>query len=237
MSRIDLLKLSAEEFHIHLSDLQLEQFDLYYHLLIEWNEKMNLTAITKYDDVVIKHFLDSIAIGKFISFPDQATLLDVGTGAGFPGIPLKILFPNLTVVLLDSLNKRVLFLNHVIDQLHLSKITACHGRAEDFAKDEDYREKFDFVVSRAVANLSSLSEICLPFVKVGALFISYKSEKAEEEMVDAGNAIHLCGGELKECFSFHLHSDFERKLICIKKLHSTPMKFPRKAGIPFKKPL
>lgn len=238
MSNIDLLNNSATAFGINLSSQQLKKFDLYYELLIEWNEKINLTAITDYDEVVIKHFLDSISIIKYISFHPDSYVLDVGTGAGFPGIPLKILFPDMRLVLLDSLNKRINFLNCVIDNLNLNKVKTVHGRAEDLAKDTLYREQFDFVVSRAVANLSSLSELCLPFVKVGSEFISYKSEKANDEILSANQAIQKLGGKIQNCFHFNLPgTDYERNLVCIEKIMKTPLKYPRKAGTPLKKPL
>ena len=217
------------ELGITLSEEQKTQFLQYYELLVEWNSFMNLTAITEFDQVITKHFLDSLSLVK---------VCDVGTGAGFPGIPLKIAFPEVEVVLLDSLNKRVKFLNEVIGQLGLSKITAVHGRAEDFARQKDYREQFDLVVSRAVANLSSLSEYCLPYVKVGGRFVSYKSGKLNEELAAAQKAIHVLGGEAKEPVYFQLTgTEDERSFVCIKKGKATPKKYPRKAGTPAKEPI
>lgn len=232
------LKEDALKFKIDLSDEQLSQFYNYYEMLIKWNETINLTAITDFDEVLKKHFLDSISIGRILGQNEIISLFDVGTGAGFPGIPIKIAFPNIEITLLDSLNKRVNFLNQVIDSLGLEKITAVHGRAEDFAKKELYREKFDVCVSRAVANLSSLSELCLPFVKVGGKFISYKSEKAMEELELSQNAISLLGGGNVSCDAFTLPgADLQRTFIIIQKVKETPLKYPRKAGIPIKRPL
>lgn len=223
---------------IRLSEHQIDQFLKYYELLVEWNEFMNLTAITEYDEVMKKHFVDSLSLIKTYDVSREATVIDVGTGAGFPGLALKIAYPNLKVTLLDSLNKRINFLNEVITQLGLSGIDTVHGRAEDFAKPYKLRGKYDLCVSRAVANMSTLSEYCLPFVKVGGEFISYKSEKIGEEMNNAKNAITLLGGKLERSEEFYLpDSDIYRNLVVIKKVKETPKKFPRKAGLPAKEPL
>lgn len=223
---------------IRLSEHQIDQFLKYYELLVEWNEFMNLTAITEYDEVMKKHFVDSLSLIKTYDVSREATVIDVGTGAGFPGLALKIAYPNLKVTLLDSLNKRINFLNEVITQLGLSGIDTVHGRAEDFAKPDKLRGKYDLCVSRAVANMSTLSEYCLPFVKVGGEFISYKSEKIGEEMNNAKNAITLLGGKLDRSEEFYLpDSDIYRNLVVIKKVKETPKKFPRKAGLPAKEPL
>lgn len=223
---------------VELSERQLEQFLIYYEMLVEWNEKINLTAITEYDEVMKKHFIDSVSLIKAYDVSRNSTLIDVGTGAGFPGLALKIAFPNLQVTLLDSLNKRILFLNEVIEKLGLTGITALHGRAEDFAKPDKLRECFDVCVSRAVANLSTLSEYCLPFVKVGGKFISYKSEKIVEELPAAENAISVLGGRAGEQVSFLLpDSDLYRNLFVAEKIKKTPKKYPRKAGLPAKEPL
>ena len=238
MADTKILTEGCKDFGISLTEKQTEQFLEYYKLLIEWNEVMNLTAITEFEEVLSKHFVDSCALGKAVSMEGEKRLLDVGTGAGFPGIPLKIAFPEVEVVLLDSLNKRVKFLNEVIGQLGLSKITAVHGRAEDFARQKDYREQFDLVVSRAVANLSSLSEYCLPYVKVGGRFVSYKSGKLNEELAAAQKAIHVLGGEAKEPVYFQLTgTEDERSFVCIEKGKATPKKYPRKAGTPAKEPI
>ena len=234
------LKKDLNEFGIELTAEMEEQFLLYYNMLIEWNSFMNLTAITDFDEVLKKHFTDSVSLIRAI--PDLAEkrfkVIDVGTGAGFPGIPLKIVFPNISVVLLDSLNKRVNFLNEVISKLQLTDITAMHGRAEDFAQNKEYRESFDLCVSRAVANLATLSEYCLPFVKKNGRFISYKSEKVSEEFEVSGKAISVLGGEYENQVTFELpNSDIYRNLFIIKKKSATPGKYPRKAGLPSKEPI
>lgn len=238
LEKMNGLKEDAVIFGIHLSDEQLSQFYNYYQMLIEWNEKINLTAITDFDEVIKKHFLDSLAIGRIIDQNENVSILDIGTGAGFPGIPIKIAFPNTNITLMDSLNKRVKFLNEVINTLELKKIEAIHGRAEDFSKKGMLRENFDICVSRAVANLSSLSEFCLPYVKVGGKFISYKSEKALEELELSKNAISILGGGNVFCDEFILPgTDFNRTFIIINKVKETPGKYPRKAGTPVKQPL
>lgn len=223
---------------IDLSEKQINQFFTYYEMLIEWNQVMNLTAITDYEEVQKKHFIDSLSLVKAIDLTHDISVIDIGTGAGFPGIPLKIAFPNLKVTLLDSLNKRVQFLNAVVEKLELREIEAFHGRAEDFAKPGLMREKYDLCVSRAVANLTTLSEYCLPFVKVGGLFISYKSEKIEQEKKEAGKAIKLLGGKTEKQVELYLpDSDIYRNLFVIKKETACPKKYPRKAGLPAKEPL
>ena len=230
-------KKGLDDLKLELSDSQLEQFLTFYELLVEWNSFMNLTAITEFEEVVQKHFLDSLALVKACDLQDQ-NLIDVGTGAGFPGIPLKIAFPELRVTLLDSLNKRINFLDTVIDTLGLKQVETVHGRAEDFAKNSDYREKYDLCVSRAVSNLTTLSEYCLPFVKLNGSFISYKSEKLTEELKEAGNAIAILGGKVKNQVEWTLpDSDIYRNLLIIHKKKNTPGKYPRKAGLPAKEPL
>lgn len=223
---------------IELSENQTGQFLKYYELLIEWNSFMNLTAITEFEEVTKKHFVDSLSLVKAYDLSKDISLIDIGTGAGFPGIPLKIVFPQMKVVLLDSLKKRVNFLNEVIQVLGLKEIEVIHGRAEDFCKQGLYRECFDLCVSRAVANLTTLSEYCLPYVKVGGCFISYKSEKITEEKEMASNAIHILGGKVKNQIEYFLpDSDIYRNLFVIEKVKETPKKYPRKAGLPSKEPL
>ena len=227
-----------KEFNIILSDKQINQFLRYYELLVEWNEFMNLTAITEYNEVMKKHFLDSLSLIKTYDVSQVRSVIDVGTGAGFPGLALKIAYPNLKVTLLDSLNKRIKFLDEVINQLGLTDIETVHGRAEDFAKPGKLRERYDICVSRAVANLTSLSEYCLPFVKVGGEFISYKSEKMSEELENAKKAISVLGGKYDRCEEFYLpESDIFRNLVVIKKSKENPKKYPRKAGLPTKEPI
>lgn len=227
-----------ENLNITLSDKQIQQFMKYYKLLVEWNSFMNLTAITDFDEVCKKHFVDSVSLIKAMDLSKEISVIDIGTGAGFPGIPLKIVFPNLKITLLDSLNKRIKFLDTVIEELALANINTLHGRAEDFAKPGKLRETYDLCVSRAVANLSTLSEYCLPYVKVGGFFISYKSEKIEEESEAAKKAISILGGKVKDQVAFTLpESDIYRNLYMIEKVKETNKKYPRKAGLPSKEPL
>ena len=235
---MEQLRKKSEQLNIALDEKQLEQFHLYYERLVEKNKVMNLTAITEKDEVIDKHFIDSIALKKATDVTKPLRILDLGTGAGFPGIPLKIAYPNLNITLLDSLNKRIKFLNEVIEELHLEGINAIHGRAEDYAKQSDYREQFDLCVSRAVANLSTLSEYCLPYVKEGGCFISYKSGSVEEELNQSKKAIFELGGKIKDVIPFSLpETDIERTFVIIEKVRKTPKKYPRKAGLPSKEPI
>ena len=227
-----------EQLRISLDKKQIQQFIEYYEILVEWNKVMNLTAITDYEEVIAKHFLDSLALIKVYDLYGKKKVIDIGTGAGFPGIPLKIAFPELEIVLLDSLNKRIKFLNEVIEKLGLKNIRTIHGRAEDFAKQKEYRESFDLCVSRAVANLSTLSEYCLPYVKVEGSFIPYKSGKIDEEISRGKKAIQILGGKISQIDKFQLvDTDMERSFVVIKKEKNSPKKYPRKAGMPSKEPL
>ena len=231
-----------EQLSITLSGEQKQQFLTYYEYLVEKNKVMNLTAITEYEEVITKHFLDSLAVVKTSCFkPEKLAgkrLIDIGTGAGFPGIPLKIAFPELEILLLDSLNKRINFLNEITEMLGLTKINTVHGRAEDYAKHKGYRERFDFCVSRAVANLSTLSEYCIPFVKQGGCFISYKSGSVDQELIQAEKAVKILGGQREEVVRFSLaDTDMDRSFVVIRKAKPTPKKYPRKAGLPSKEPL
>lgn len=240
----DRLAHGMREFHkglqelgLTLTELQMNQFLRYYELLVEWNKVMNLTAITDFHEVVIKHFIDSLSLVK-VRIPEKERLLDMGTGAGFPGIPLKIAFPELQVVLLDSLNKRISFLETVIEELKLQKISAFHGRAEDFGHKEGFRESFDLCVSRAVAKLSILSEYCVPYVKTGGYFIPYKSGKIEEELLEAERAVQILGASIEGCEEFLLPgTEIERSFVLIHKRKKTPGQYPRTAGKPTKEPL
>lgn len=218
------------------SDLQKRQFDIFYQMLIKKNKVMNLTSITEFSEVVEKHFLDSIFLNRIFDLNRPLSLLDLGTGAGFPGIPLKIAFPEIRVTLVDSLNKRIQFLNEVILELDISSVTTIHGRAEDLARDPSCREQFDLCVSRAVANLSILEEYCLPFVKKGGFFVSYKSFDVEKEAAESKKACFLLGGKLKEIYKFQLGSN-GRSFVIIEKIKKTSYTYPRKAGIPSKLPL
>lgn len=227
-----------ETLGIRLTDVQKRQFDRYYELLIEWNRVMNLTGITEYDEVNLKHFTDSLTIVRIKEMKNVSTMIDVGTGAGFPGIPLKIAFPHLKVTLLDSLNKRLNFLNEVIGELGLEDIETVHLRAEEGGKKLQYREKYDLSVSRAVSRLAVLCEYCMPYVKKGGYFVSYKAGQAEEEIREGKKAISLLGGKLEKTESFQLcQTDMDRTLVVIKKVKETPKKYPRKPGTPAKEPL
>ena len=229
-------KQKLNEFDIKINDEQIKSFEKYMNLLLEWNEKINLTAITQPEEIKLKHFVDSLTVLKYINDDDK--VIDIGTGAGFPGIPLKIMNKNTKITLLDSLNKRINFLNIVIEKLDLSNIQAIHGRAEEIARNKLYREKYDVAVSRAVANLSTLTEYMLPFVKIGGKCICMKGANVNEELERAQNAIKELGGEIERVDNFYLSdNDNERNIIVIKKVKETNPKYPRKAGTPSKEPL
>lgn len=238
MDKENLLVKGLSELGLTITEEQIEKFDKYYEMLIETNKVMNLTSITEFDEVIIKHFIDSLLVVNIFDINQSKKMIDVGTGAGFPGIPIKIMFPHLQITLLDSLNKRLKFLNNVIDELGLKNITTVHGRAEDIAHMDEYREKFSLCVSRAVANLSTLSEYCIPFINESGIFISYKSEFSEEETDNAKKAIKVLGGKIEDTYIEELpHSDINRSFVVIKKERSTSNKYPRKAGVPSKKPI
>ena len=236
MSQLFEKKLS--ELDITLNERQKEQFDRFYELLTEWNKVMNLTGITEYEEVNEKHFVDSLAVVKAVDMSRIQSVIDIGTGAGFPGIPLKIAFPHLHITLLDSLNKRIKFLNTVIEELGLNDIHTIHGRAEDFAKQAAYREQYDLCVSLAVANLPTLLEYCIPYIRVGGIYISYKSGEIDEELKQSQKAIRILGGTLEEVLKFTLpESEISRSFVKIRKEKHTEKKYPRKAGLPGKEPL
>lgn len=240
MHDLGQFRKDLQQFDIQLTQQQENQFIRYFELLTEWNEVMNLTAITDFDDVLKKHFVDSLSLVR--AWPQirerSAAVIDIGTGAGFPGVPLKIAFPQIRLTLLDSLQKRIRFLNELSTELGLQDVELIHGRAEDYAAPSKKREQYDLCVSRAVANLSTLSELCLPYVKEGGYFISYKSEKIAEETKAAEHAISLLGGKIEGQKEFILpDSDIYRNLFMIQKVRSTPKRFPRKAGAPAKDPL
>lgn len=234
-----IFKRNLDSIGMILSDIQIEQLDKYYELLVEWNSFMNLTGITDYEEVMLKHYLDSLVLKLPINGENKhIKLIDVGTGAGFPGLPLKIAYPEAEVVLFDSLNKRIKFLDEVINTLGLKNVTTIHGRAEDGGRNPKLREQFDVSVSRAVADLAVLSEYNLPFVKVGGYFVAYKSKDVDAEVEKSRKAISILGGEVEKVDKFTLpETDIERALVYIKKVKNTGKKYPRKAGVPGKEPL
>lgn len=237
MEKTNFYKKMAEESEkigIKLSDEQLNEFYEYMQLLLEWNEKMNLTAITDPEEVIKKHFVDSITIKKYIK--EKSRLIDVGTGAGFPGIPLKIVDKSIKLTLLDSLNKRINFLNEIIEKLNLKEVNTIHSRAEEYAKNK-VRESYDVAVSRAVADLPILLEYLMPYVKLNGICICMKGPKAQEELERSKKAINILGGKLEEVEKITIDEEMERNLIIIRKIKDTPNKYPRKAGMPTKNPI
>lgn len=234
--QLDKFEKGLADLGISLNETQINQFLDYYELLVETNKVMNLTAITEFDEVIEKHFLDSLSLCRIYDLNREIRVLDLGTGAGFPGVPLKIAFPQIRLVLADSLNKRIKFLENVVEELSLQNVSCVHGRAEEMGRNKEYREQFDLCVSRAVANLSSLSEYCIPFVKEGGAFISYKSGEIEEEANAAKKAISVLGGELRKIYKFDLYEQ-KRSFVIIDKKKKTPKAYPRKAGTPTKEPL
>lgn len=233
---MELLKNKAAEFGVNLDEKALERFDLYAKLLVEWNEKINLTAITDPDGIVLKHFVDSLSVFFAINIPEGAKSIDVGTGAGFPGIPMLIARPDLKITLLDSTNKKLNVIRDILEKLDL-QCEVLHTRAEEAGRNKTYREQYDFATARAVSNLRDLSEYCLPFVKKGGTFISMKSATAEEEIAEGKNAIRILGGNIKEKKTFEIDEAGERTIILIEKVSTTPPKYPRPSAKIAKNPL
>ena len=235
---LSILEQGCAQLDISLDDIQKKQFTDFYEFLVEKNKVMNLTGITDFQEVLVKHFLDSLSCVKALDMKKIKSIIDVGTGAGFPGVPLKIAFPHLEACLLDSLKKRVNFLEETFRLLDLEDIKAVHGRAEEYARNKDYRESFDLCVSRAVSNLATLAEYCLPYVKKGGYFISYKSGAVKEEARQAEKAVKVLGGKIKDIIYFSLpDSEIQRSLVVIEKISRCPGRYPRKAGTPQKEPI
>ncbi|UJF15843.1 16S rRNA (guanine(527)-N(7))-methyltransferase RsmG [Jeotgalibaca sp. MA1X17-3] len=232
-------RMALAEKGIELDEKQMSQFERYYELLVEWNEKINLTAITEKEEVYLKHFYDSISLAFYMdAFQSDSTICDVGAGAGFPSIPLKIVFPDLKVTIVDSLNKRIQFLNLLMAELGLTNVACFHDRAETFGRRAGIRGSFDIVTARAVARMSVLSELCIPLVKKNGYFIAMKASSSEEELQEGQNAIAVLGGKLEEDYQFMLPGDAgERHIVKIRKTKETPKKYPRKPGTPNKSPL
>lgn len=223
---------------INLNDKQIKQFDIYFRTLVKWNEKMNLTALTEQTDVYLKHFYDSITAAFHYDFTKEVHICDVGAGAGFPSIPLKICFPHIHVTIVDSLQKRIVFLNQLATNLDIDNVAFYHDRAESFGKNSKFREKYDIVTARAVARMTVLSELCLPLTKKNGMFIAMKAAQTSEELKDAEAAIEVLGGKLNTVHTFTLpEEDSERSIITIDKKRKTPNKYPRKAGVPNKTPI
>ncbi|AGK99578.1 16S rRNA (guanine(527)-N(7))-methyltransferase RsmG [Clostridium pasteurianum] len=238
MKYFDLMDSACKNEGLFFDEKRYNKFIKYKELIQEWNEKINLTAITDDEGIIKKHFIDSIKIFRFDFLKNAKNIIDIGTGAGFPGIPIKIINESIDVVLLDSLNKRINFLNEVINKLELQNIRTIHGRAEDFSKKIEYRQKFDIATSRAVANMTVLSEFCMPYVNIGGYFIALKGPSIEEEILEAKNAIGTLGGKLEDIIKVEIEeSDLKHNLVIVKKIKETPKQFPRKAGTVTKRPL
>lgn len=226
-----------KEYNIDINPEQINQFEIYKKLLLEWNEKINITRITEAQEIYIKHFLDSLTLINTGLIKEGKSLIDIGTGGGFPGLPLKIMYPGLKISLMDSLNKRIIFLQEVIKELNLKNIEAVHGRAEEYGRKEDYREKFDLVTNRALANMSSLAEYSLPFVKKSGYFIAMKGSEYKEEVKEAKNAIDILGGKIVDIKEIKLPGEILHSLIIVEKMRETPKKYPRAGGKPRTQPL
>lgn len=238
MDFFNLMNIACNKEGLIFERYKYDQFILYKDMIKEWNEKVNLTAITEDEEIIKKHFIDSIKSYRFEPLKSCENLIDIGTGAGFPGIPLKIMRPDLEVVLLDSLNKRVNFLNEVIKALGLTGIKAIHGRAEDFARENCYRENFDVAISRAVANMSVLSELCIPYVKNGGYFVAMKGPSVDEEINEGKKAVEILGASIENIMEVDIEdTDLKHNLVIVKKIKATPNTYPRKAGTASKKPL
>jgi 16S rRNA (guanine527-N7)-methyltransferase len=238
MKYYDIMSIACQNEGLSFDEKKYEQFMIYKELIKEWNEKVNLTAITEDEEIIKKHFIDCIKCFKFEAVKEASNIIDVGTGAGFPGIPIAIMMPEKNIVLLDSLNKRVNFLNLVTEKLKLKNVKAIHGRAEDFAREKTYREKFDIAISRAVANMAVLSELCIPYVKINGYFVALKGPSIEEELSEAKNAMGILGGKLEEIIKVEIEdSDLRHNLVIVKKEKNTSNVYPRKAGSISKKPL
>lgn len=233
---IQILEKWCLENNIAITDSQKASFELYSKMLVEWNQKMNLTAITAENEIAVRHFIDSISVLKYITIKPNASVIDIGTGAGFPGIPIKIMRPDIRLTLLDSLNKRLIFLSELCKAMDINA-DIIHARAEEYAKKTEYREVFDYVVSRAVAGLPSLCEYCIPYVKKGGIFVSMKGSDAEYEMELAGNAINILGGRLENVYRFSLPDESQRSIIVVSKISGTPEKYPRRCTKISKNPL
>lgn len=238
MNKKELIINRLKDIDITVNQEQAQQLLRFYELMIEKNKVMNLTSITDFQEVVEKHFMDSLMVNHVVGFSGSESVIDVGTGAGFPGIPLKIIFPDLELVLMDSVNKRLKFVDEVIQELELKKIKTVHARAEDMANQKEYREKFDYCLSRAVANLATLAELCLPFVKIGGKFISYKAGEIEEEVSASSLAGKVLGDASWTIQYFNIpETQIQRSFVSCTKRKATPKKYPRKAGLPGKEPI